>query len=535
MKDKITIRNKILQARSYEAAVSLQSNTYLGIGVVVEWDSEDTLIPEPLETTSNTNKVFRDLVSIKKIIASDINLVIPRVDWESNIVYSEYTDELEIYSYDSLESLSGLVSANVDSSILIGTNTSFSTELAPGDIISISGDGINSPKVKKEIVNINSANNLSVNSKFTSTYTDNSYFRITNTYPKFSNNFYVRNNRDQIFKCLFNNGAATSTEMPEINIGGQLPENAFIETSDGYRWKYMYTIPSGLKEKFFTKDWMPVVIDPLVASTSRNGRLDILKVVASGNGYIASGNSVSANIINVIGDGAEASITATVANGRITAVNVLDGGFGYTEAEIKVLDPTKTPGTVGDDALILATIGPQNGHGADVVYELGAANIMISVDLDSDVDGTIPTENLVGENFDYRQLSLVKNPITTRNVVASNNSYTLAKIVNISQTASNFNLDEIVYQGTTLAESTFSGRVVFWDTQRNQLWLNDTRGTFQEVATLVGTIQTNPVTAFSVIDSDIVPFTGELLYIENRSSIVRDNDQVEQIKIIVSF
>ena len=103
----------------------------------------------------------------------------------------------------------------------------------------------------------------------------------------YDNKFYVRNSKDQIFKCLFNNAnttsvAANSTVMPEIDIGGQLPENPFVETSDGYRWKYMYKIPSGLKEKFFTNDYMPVVTEETISNSARNGRIDILKIITAG-------------------------------------------------------------------------------------------------------------------------------------------------------------------------------------------------------------------------------------------------------------
>jgi hypothetical protein len=534
MKDKITIRNKILLAKSYEDSIALYSNTFVGIGRAQEWNLEDTLISEPSETTLDINEVYRNLVAIKKITSADINLVIPRVDWTINTVYSEYTENLDLYSYESKEELPGVISANVGSVEIIGTNTAFESTVSSGDIISIPGDGVNSLPIKKEIISISSQTALNVNSAFSSAYTNNSYFRITNTYPKYSNNFYVRNNSDQVFKCLFNNANSISTIVPQITIGGQLPENPFIETADGYKWKYMYTIPSGLKEKFFTKDWIPVVSNSLVESTSRNGRLDIVKIINGGGGYSSNGNSASANIVTVIGDGTDAIITAIVDNGSIIDLNIINGGSNYTEAKLIVSDPSKTLGTA--EAELIAVIGPSGGHGSDVAFELGASSVMISVDLDGSENDFIPADEVNGDYFDYRQLVLLRNPIDVENNLASNPKYIIAKILETESTQFNFQLDEIVYQGTSLEESTFSGRVVNSDLRsgKNKLWLVDTKGAL-DGSSLNGTIQSLPATPTGLIDSEIKLYSGEILYIENRPSISRNVFQTEQIKITVSF
>jgi hypothetical protein len=322
--------------------------------------------------------------------------------------------------------------------------------------------------------------------------------------------------------------------MPTISIDGQLPENAFIETSDGYKWKYMYTIPAGLKEKFFTSDWMPVIADSLVVSSAETGRLDILKIISGGQGYQANGNSSSAQIVTVTGDGTGANLTAQVVNGVITKINIIDGGQNYTTATLSIIDNTKISNTA--NANVVAVIGPQNGHGADPYYELGATNLMVSVDLAADENNTIPTETAI-EKFDYRQIIILRNPKSNAGSYLANTNYKTVYVCSITSPPSgvNYDLDETVYQGTSLATATFTGTVVNWDAASNELWLNNITGTFIDNAPLIGTTQTSAVTAFTLTEPDWEPYTGEVLYVENRSKVVRDPNQTEQIKIVLSF
>jgi hypothetical protein len=64
-----------------------------------------------------------------------------------------------------------------------------------------------------------------------------------------SKNFYVRNKFDQIFKCLWNNNGAPSTDQPQF-LPGTFDSTFLIQTNDGYKWKFMYAINGGVKQKF---------------------------------------------------------------------------------------------------------------------------------------------------------------------------------------------------------------------------------------------------------------------------------------------
>ena len=532
-----TVRNKIFLANAYENALADRtSNTYLGIAKPLYWTSN--IPPAPIETTESINETFRDLVAIKKITSSDINLVIPREDWVSGTNYDEYTENLELYTYETLTAISGLSTVYTQFEALTNqlegdANTDYTTQLSENDLIVILGDGSTDyPRVVKEVITVDSSTLLTLNSTFQHFYVDSTVYKLQNSYPKYANKFYVRNTQDQVFKCLYNNDSAASTIMPQISLDGSLPENAYIETSDGYKWKYMYTIPAGMKEKFFTSEWMPVVSENIVTTSAVNGRLDIFKINDGGSGFQAGANSNSAAIITVTGDGSSANLTATVVDGVVTKINFIDSGINYTNATVSFSDPSKIAATA--NANVTAIIGPQNGHGFDPAYELGATNLMVSVDLSGTEDSTIPTNNGV-DTFDYRQIVLLRNPKDASGNYLSGTNYKTCSVISVTPPPSNFRMDETVYQGTNLSTSTFSATVVYWDSSANELWVNNPIGTFSPSSTLKGTVQTSAVTAFTLTEPTYQEFTGEILYIENRDAIQRNSFQTEQIKLILSF
>lgn len=89
-----------------------------------------------------------------------------------------------------------------------------------------------------------------------------------------------------VYKVLDNNGGAASTGNPSSNTS----ETAcnFITTSDGYVWKFMYSLPESTFNNFETSDYMPVVTSANVASNTINGAIDVVKIEYKGSNYIAT-------------------------------------------------------------------------------------------------------------------------------------------------------------------------------------------------------------------------------------------------------
>jgi hypothetical protein len=95
--------------------------------------------------------------------------------------------------------------------------------------------------------------------------------------------FYVAVNAGtytRVYKCLFNNYGAKSTVEPSE------PDPNQIETvSDGYIWKYMFSVDEFTMNKFSTVDYMPVVVDPVVTDAAVAGAIEVIAITDAGRGY----------------------------------------------------------------------------------------------------------------------------------------------------------------------------------------------------------------------------------------------------------
>lgn len=513
------------------------SNVYLGIGHNQPWTVNDTLVENPVETIDYFNNTFRNLCALKLIQVASASVVARRVDWANTVVYDAFDESTQMYSYENNENGNGMVTVS-NTNVIVGTNTTFLLDFNTGDHLFLAGDGINTFSQQREIVSIVNNTSMLVNTAFTGSFISNTPVDVSNTYPFYAKSFYVRNTFDQIFICLDNNFGANSTVTPALSIGGDLPSSPYILTSDGYKWKYLYTIAPGLKQAFFTTDFMPVVNETQVTLSAVPGRLDIVKITNGGSGYNNGAASFSAPILNVVGDGIGANVTAQVdSNGTIQGVNILNAGQNYTTASIIV-----NPGTSGSNANLLVEIGPAGGWGSNSGLELGATTVIFSVDLNGTENGTIPTTDAVGDFFTYRQLSLIVDPTYAANTVAANGqNYDTTTVINVSANTP-FAMNDLVYQSANgnFAGATLIGTVVWFDNSTNSLHINNVSGTFQPQTSLFGTKSANSVpyvtvTAFSINQPLIQSFTGRILYVENRSPVERAPAQVENVKLIVGY
>lgn len=539
MKSIITKDFGITNAENFESMVSLPlSRVYVMVGRTSLWPNttnpstlDDDVIQTPYDTTIYKNQIFNDGVIIKRITSSDIQPVIPRVDWANNEVYVAYDQTANLFTKVLDTAVTG-GTVNVGSGLLNTINanginfTTSTPSLSVGSIIKIGEE-------RKEVINLNSSA-LVVNTAFASAYSTANLFKTTTTTTQYANKFYVRNSQDQIFKCLFNNGGIASNTMPTISIGGELPENPYVETADGYKWKYMYTIPTGLKNKFFTDKYMPVLRDSIVFSNSKDGRIDIVKIIDGGSGYYGGTTVSNYSIVEVEGDGTLADITVDVVDGVITDVNIINGGNNYTTATLTLNDPIKQQ--IGNTANLQAVIGPQYGHGFDAARELGASSLMVSVDFSGDVGGYLPVD-ADGEDT-IRQFTLIKDVKLKTEAFATASVYPMYTKVFVSNPPVEFDNNAEVYVGNSYESAVFKATVVHFDSASNVLYLNNLIGDLDLVENEAVRQNGSPSSfakAFTVVRPDINIFSGEILYIENRNKIIRNPSQTETLKLVVEF
>jgi hypothetical protein len=355
-----------------------------------------------------------------------------------------------------------------------------------------------------------------------------------------SKKFYVITDNNHIMLCL-KAGPGASTTNPDntgVTVTGVIDNSA----SDGYIWKYLYTLSTTAANKFLTSAFIPttnLTTNPGGAAAQAlqdqwsvkqgavDGAIYNIKVTAGGTGYSASDNFTVA----IDGDGTGATVVdanVTVTGGAITKLLVSAPGSGYTKAKITI----SSDGS-GSGATARAVIGPKGGFGFDPREDIRAHYITINQSLTGDENDTFITGN------EFRQLGLIRNPYNFgTTTVSSGGSLRATKSLTLSgpPAAGEFTNDSTIIGSSTGAK----GIIDDYDSTNGILYYHQdestgfTAFTVSDDVKIDGTSNTaRDVTA--VGDPDVEHNSGDILFIENRTPVNRADDQIETVKLVLEF
>jgi len=364
----------------------------------------------------------------------------------------------------------------------------------------------------------------------------------------FDSNFFVMNSSNAVYKVIENDGATASTVEPTST------SNSIFETSDGYRWKYMYSLTSAETLNFMSTDFIHVSTDSTVSAAAVDGALDTILVVSGGSSFnTSSGSTISG--IPIRGDGSGGVASVTISSGAITAATVTTAGSGYTFAYIRDADiiAATNAGGAGSGSNLNVIIPPKGGHGSNAVKELGGFFVMLNKSLVG-VEGTSD----IGVGNDFRRIGLVRDPTNFgTSTVASATTRRQLYAIKFGSVSGTFTADEEINQASTGAV----GKVVEFDSTNLILYYYQTR--FPDV----GTDSNGNLTAFSGANAitgqsssasatpdtsnsntvngvefssgyanpELAYDSGDIIYVEERSPITRASDQTENVKLIIEF
>jgi hypothetical protein len=98
---------------------------------------------------------------------------------------------------------------------------------------------------------------------------------------------------------------------------------------------------------------------------------------------------------------------------------------------------------------------------------------------------------------------------------------------------------QIVYQGASITEATFTAIVASFNTSTNILRVINTEGTINTNQPLFqnanGPINSAIRTLLGYSESDFIKMSGYMTYIENRTAITRSSDGTEQFRVVLRF
>ena len=354
-----------------------------------------------------------------------------------------------------------------------------------------------------------------------------------------SNSYYVLNEDNEVYVCLQTGRTSTgatnpSTVKPSYTAAGVAARQAF-ETSDGYRWKLLYSLSAARATTFLTSGFIPIQnVDSATASgafeleqlqiqnTTYKGGIIGVRIVDGGAGYTGSTTAVTFS-----GNGTGASATATISGGAIVKVEMdnesggMGSGYDYASA------------VVTGDATLEPIIASQGGIGSDPLNELKASAVMFNVKN----EGTEGNTHVIGQ--DFRQITLFKDMKLDDSAAdgpfLKDQAYKVGRFIDLTIASSGLSADQTLIGDTDTItahideiDSNGSGneRIHFHQNEKHK------KGEFAAAE------QINSNTA--IIDgngeqkSPVNTLSGELLYIENRTKVARSSDQTEDIKIIIT-
>lgn len=338
---------------------------------------------------------------------------------------------------------------------------------------------------------------------------------------------YAKNRFDQVFKCLWNGKTSAnptgvnSTDEPYFE-PGYMSNDLIYYGTDGYKWVYMYTIDSYIKQKFLTESFMPTVLANAAgfgANTVNSGNIPIIGVYNGGLGY-----SNSNTIITIVGaNTTQATAQATInALGAITDIKILNPGANYTNATVTITGS-------GTGAVAYANVSPVNGHGTDPFEEFGTNHIIVTTTFSKDEASLIPTD------ITFRQLGFIINPVAKSSYPnqCQDTIYKTSTDMILGSGSGTYASDDYVWQGTDINNPLFSATCLSFDSTNNRIRLINTVGTPANGSTLNSGTTSRVV--LNIDEPDFIPFSGYITYIENRQGTQRSADGSEQVRLIVGF
>ena len=513
----ITDQIRIVNAKNFLAGIQTSTNSYysfIGLPNPEDFQSDwNSTPPSPKDSFNDENEYWDTMIAMKKINSSDSRLVVTKRLWESGVTYDYYRNDYTI-------------------------------------------------------------NNTALVSGATNLY-NASYFVLNSDY--------------RVYECLQN-----GTDPDNPNGRPSLDEPTFTDleprsagsSGDGYIWKYLYTIKPADIIKFESTDFMPVPQnwetnsdDSAVRGNAVDGSIKIAVITNRGVGLGTA--NVTYTQVPISGDGTGAEATVVVNNdSKVESITISNQGSNYTYGTVDLITGGVPTGTTRPTFDVI--ISPEGGHGADIYRELGAYNILVYTRIENDNENP---DFITGNEF--ARIGIVENPqaYNSTGVLIKDKASVVGalRLTGTGYSTATFLADSYFTQSVSTA-STAVGRVINYDQTTGVLkyWQDRSMAGF----TTVGTAVTNPTYGFELQEFTSTPLSGgnvtivpssgsnlsintsftglstvinnrtyylgqdftngisnpevkrhsgNIIYVDNRPSIVRSSNQKEDIKVVLQF
>ena len=312
---KSALHNSIAEGL-YNEIQNRSARYYYFLGRTLEWNNEETP-PFPIDSFDYELQTRNEIITMKEIKSTDVAFVIPRVNWQSGTIYDMYDDQ---YSDEvqGINLIAGGFGYSDPPSISItgggGSGAQATAVILDGVVIEIILTSRGRGYTSTPTVTISGGGGEGCAAEAVVNIAYSGAQRVEDT------NSYVITDEYHVYRCLDNNNNAESVNKP---IGTVVDP---VIMPDGYMWKYMYSIPIALRNKFLTDEYMPVV-NSLRSQFYSGGEILNVIIERAGQDYTFAN-------ISVQGDGYRESDPLLLQSIQISA-----GGTGYTSGATVTIDP----------------------------------------------------------------------------------------------------------------------------------------------------------------------------------------------------
>jgi len=532
----------------------LNTNMYLFIGKVTGW-SDDANPPSPTDSVANTHyENWRDMIAAKKITSSDVSHVIPRKNWTNNSNYFAFTDNAAtLFSQD-------FYVMTTDYNVykcLSNSDTNSSGSVAGTSTVQPTGTGTSI---------ISTADGFKWKFMYQISASDALKFVTPNYIPvdtvRRANGLLANTNDNAPGQVQFDvETAAASSGNGAIEVIHMTARGGQYQGETGNLSAATNTTTVTIAGTSISADDALVNSDIYFTSgdaagtggtiTDYNGTSKVVTFspAVSSAPSASDGYAIGPKIV-ISGDGQGANARATVnATGSVNAVTVIAGGNNYSNASITVVTNSSQSNSYNPSpaATLTPIIGPRGGHGSDAVQELGGFFSLVNARLEYSESNNFTTDN------DFRKVGLLAQPKFANGDFATTSVVDQAtSIVVSSWNGTAFVVDELV----TGATSGATGRVIDF-TGNNTLRISDIipagNSTTAGYNGIFGYFTNTEVIAANtsgaggsgasatangsgaIVGGDLERFSGDIIYVENRSPVSRASDQIEDVKLIIEF
>jgi hypothetical protein len=214
---------------------------------------------------------------------------------------------------------------------------------------------------------------------------------------------------------------------------------------------------------------------------------------------------------------------------NITAINIANSGTqAYNVVYVTVASPVS-----GTTATARAVLSPKGGHGTNATSELGGFYVGIKVSLQYSENPEDPNYGAFITDGSFRQLGIVKTPYEYGTTDAGvETTYSALKSLEVSSPSNIFAGDYI--------EGSISGAKAYIDSWHSATGIlkyhqNDKTGYTPFATGLFTTNTGGSGTIDTIVAQEVEPFSGQILFLENRRKIDRSATQIEDVKLIIEF